>query len=293
MKLLVLGGGGQLGGAFDAAHRADAATSPLAGHEVIRVTRREVDVTDAGAVRRAVEAHAPDAIVNCTAYTDVDGAETDARTALAVNALALRALADVAREADAALVHYSTDFVFDGEATTPYSEEDRARPVSVYGMSKLLGEWFAADAPRAYVLRVESLFGGPQARSSVDRIVQALRDGRPAPVFVDRVVSPSFVDDVVAATLGLLTAPAPPGLYHCVNSGYGTWAEVGQVVADLLGAPADLLTPMSVRDVTMRAQRPVYCALSNAKLGATLGEAMPRWEEAVGRYVARIRGSEE
>src|SRR5690606_20711372 len=98
----------------DPGYRAAAAASPLAGHEVVRVSRRDVDVTDVRAVRRAVEAHRPDAIVNCTAYTDVDGAETDAMTALAVNALAVRGLADVASESGAALVHYGTDFVFDG-----------------------------------------------------------------------------------------------------------------------------------------------------------------------------------
>ncbi len=293
MRLLVLGGGGQLGGAFDPAHWAAAPASPLAGHDVVRVTRRDVDVTDAEAVRQAVSTHAPDAIVNCTAYTDVDGAETDARGALAVNALALRTLAATARDAGAALVHYSTDFVFDGEATAPYTEEDRARPVSVYGMSKLLGEWFAADAPQAYVLRVESLFGGPQARSSVDKIAQALRDGRTAPVFVDRTVSPSFVDDVVTATLGLLTRAAPPGLYHCVNTGHASWADVGEAIANLLGVPASLLKPMSVRDVEMRAQRPVYCALSNAKLAGALGSPMPTWEEAIGRYLTRTGGGEE
>src|SRR5690606_36684113 len=136
MKLHVLGSGGQLGGAFDHAHWAEDPASPLAGHDVVRATRRDEDVTDAESVRQAVSTHVPDTIVNCTAYTDVDGAETDARGALAVNALALRTLAATARVAGAALVHYSTDFVFVGEAATSYTEADRARPVSVYGMSK-------------------------------------------------------------------------------------------------------------------------------------------------------------
>lgn len=287
MKLLILGGAGQLGGAFDAARWPAGEASPLTGHEVVRHTRADTDVTDADAVAEAVRAHRPDAIVNCTAFNDVDGAEDDPTPALTVNALAVRTLARVARDAQVALVHYSTDFVFDGEATAPYTEDDRARPVGVYGMSKLLGEWFALDAPRAYVLRVESLFGGPQARSSVDRIVDALRQGRQAPVFVDRVVSPSFVDDVVAATVGLLDAAAAPGLYHCVNSGQGSWAEVGREVAARLGAAPDLLKETSVRAVTMRARRPVYCALSNARLVQALGRPMPTWQDALTRYLAR------
>lgn len=277
MKVLVFGSAGQLGGTVMA----------TPGHALVGLTRREVDVTDAAAVRDVAEAHRPDVLVNCTAYNNVDGAEDDARTALEVNSFAVRSMAAAARDVGAVFVHYSTDFVFDGDADTPYVETDRARPVGVYGMSKLLGEWLALDAPRAYVLRVESLFGGAHARSSVDRIVQALRDGRETPVFTDRVVSPSYVDDVVAATFDLVARGAAPGLYHCVNTGAASWAEVGRYVAEALGADTRLLRLTSVADVQMRARRPVYCALSNAKLVAALGRPVPTWQDAVGRYLSR------
>ncbi len=275
MRLLVLGAAGQLGSTF--------AGAP--GHEVVGVTRADVDVTRRDALRALVERVAPDVLVNCTAYNNVDGAEDDAATALAVNAFAVRSMAAAAAHVGATLVHYSTDFVFDGEADTPYREEDRPRPVSVYGCSKLLGEWFAQDAPRWYVLRVESLFGGPQARSSVDKIAAALREGRSTPVFVDRVVTPSYVADVRDATLALLARGAPSGLFHCVNSGQGTWADVGREVAELIGADPGLLVETSVRDVTMRARRPVYCALSNEKLSAAIGAPLPTWQDAIARYV--------
>lgn len=276
MRLLVLGATGQLGSTFAGA----------SDHEVIGVTRTDVDVTRRDALLALVERVAPDVLVNCTAYNNVDGAEDDAATALAVNAFAVRSMAAAAAHVGAALVHYSTDFVFDGEADTPYREEDRPRPVSVYGCSKLLGEWFAQDAPRWYVLRVESLFGGPQARSSVDKIAAALREGRSTPVFVDRVVTPSYVADVRDATLALLARGAPSGLFHCVNSGQGTWADVGREVAELIGADPGLLVETSVRDVTMRARRPVYCALSNEKLSAAIGAPLPTWQDAIARYVA-------
>jgi dTDP-4-dehydrorhamnose reductase len=276
MKLLILGAAGQLGGTF-------------AGREdltCVGLTRRDVDVTVHDAVMAAVEDHHPDVVVNCTAYNDVDGAEDDVRGALEVNAFAVRSMAAAAGRVGATLVHYSTDFVFDGEASTPYTEEDRARPVSVYGASKLLGEWFALDAPRAYVLRVESLFGGPAARSSVDRIVSALRDGRTAPVFVDRIVSPSYVEDVVDATIALLRRQADGGVYHCVNRGAAPWADVGSYVATVLGAAPDRLRPTSVRDVTTRARRPVYCALDPTRLETAIGRPMPTWQHALDRYLA-------
>jgi dTDP-4-dehydrorhamnose reductase len=278
MKLLVVGAAGQLGSTLVEAP----------GHEVVGVTRADVDVTQHDAVLDLVQRVRPDAIVNCTAYNDVDGAEGDAATALAVNAFAVRSMAAAAARTGATLVHYGTDFVFDGDADTPYAEEDRTRPISVYGCSKLLGEWFAQDAPRWYVLRVESLFGGPQARSSVDKIAAALREGRRAPVFSDRVVTPSYVADVRDATLALLGRDVPSGVFHCVNSGQGTWADVGRHVASLLGADPALLTLTSVRDVTLRARRPIYCALSNAKLAAAIGAPLPTWQDAITRYVRTL-----
>src|SRR5690606_15872637 len=121
----------------------------------------------------------PDVIINCSAYNLVDQAEDDAPAALAVNGFAVLNLARAAREAGAMLVHYGTDFVFDGRSTEPYTETDRPVPESTYGMSKLLGEWFAAEAPRHYVLRVESLFGGTRAKSSIDKILDAILAGEP------------------------------------------------------------------------------------------------------------------
>lgn len=276
MKLMVVGAAGQLGSTF----------ADVTGHEVVGLTRADVDVSDHEALVAAAERLRPDVLVNCTAYNNVDGAEDDAATALAVNAFAVRSMATAARAVGATFVHYSTDFVFDGEASTPYTEEDRARPVSVYGSSKLLGEWFAQDAPRWYVLRVESLFGGRQARSSVDKIAAALRAGRSTPVFADRIVTPSYVSDVRDATLDLLARDTPSGLFHCVNSGMGTWADVGRHIAQLVGADEALLTLTSVKDVKLRAQRPVYCALSNAKLAAAVGHPLPSWQDAIARYVS-------
>jgi dTDP-4-dehydrorhamnose reductase len=277
MKVLVTGAAGQLGQAI--------VKSLAAGYDVTAWTRDTVDLTSYPKVLEQVRRLAPAAIFNCAAYNNVDGAEDQQETALEINAFVVRTLARAAADLGAIFMHYGTDFVFSGTASTPYTELDRPEPQSVYAQSKLVGEWMAADAPRHYVLRVESLFGGPHMRSSTDRIADAVLRGQPAPVFVDRVVSPSFVADVVEASVHLLTTQPAFGVYHCVNSGHATWYEVGREIARVLGKPDASLKQVSVRDVVLKASRPQFAALSNAKL-AQAGFAMPPWQDAIARYLA-------
>lgn len=277
MKVLVTGAGGQLGSAM---------ASRFAGaHTVTAMTRADVDLTDHAAVMAVIQRARPQAIINCASYNDVDGAEREQQRAFAVNAFVPRTLARAAEAVDAVLVHYSTDFVYSGTAAQPYAEDDQPEPQSVYAQSKLTGEWLAADWRRHYVLRVESLFGGTLAKSSVDRIVAAVRNGVEAPVFFDRVTSPSYLEDVIAATEHLLHADAPFGLYHCVNSGHATWLELGREIARVLGKPDTTLKPVSVDAVALRARRPRFAALSNRKLAAA-GYAMPTWQDAIARHLS-------
>jgi dTDP-4-dehydrorhamnose reductase len=279
MRIAVAGARGQLGAAIVHAF--------ATGHDVIPLGHEDVDIADDRAVASAMERLRPDAIINCAAYNDVDGAEDHPIDALNVNAFGVRALAAGAAAVGAVFVHYGSDFVFDGTAATPYSEDDRPNPRSVYAASKMLGEWFAADAPRWYVLRVESLFGqvpgGRPARGSVAAIVKKLLAGEEAVVFVDRTVSPTYIVDAAHATRHLIERAAPFGLYHCVNSGDGTWQDVALEIARQLGVEPRLV-PVRMADVSLRAQRPQYCALSNRKLAAA-GFAMPPWQDAIARYV--------
>ena len=276
MKVLVTGAAGQLGATIAAGWSAKA--------DVVPVTRAALDIADARAVGAFVARERAAVIVNCAAYNDVDGAEDHAVEAIRVNALAVRALARAAADAGAVFVHYGTDFVFDGRSERPYTEADEPAPQSVYASSKLLGEWFAADAPSHYVLRVESLFGGTQRRSTVDRIADTIRAGQPARVFTDRTVTPSYVDDVSDATWRLLDSRASFGVYHCVNSGVTTWHDLAQEIGRCLGVEPNLV-PVKMADVPMRARRPQRAALSNAKL-ADAGITMPRWDDALGRYLS-------
>ena len=275
MRVVVTGAAGQLGAAI--------ARSFEEEHDICRLTREELDLADTAGIEPWIRSERPDVVINCAAHNLVDQAEEDALPALTVNALAVRALARGCASVGATFVHYSTDFVFDGTADRPYAEDDAPNPRSAYAMSKLLGEWFARDPAKHYVLRVESLFGGARRRSSTDLIVDGLLAGREVPVFVDRTVSPSYVVDVAAATRALLREGSPPGLYHCVNSGSTTWENLALEAARMLGVPARL-RGLRTADTPMRAQRPVFSVLSNAKL-AGLGIAMPAWQDALGRYL--------
>jgi dTDP-4-dehydrorhamnose reductase len=275
---LVLGAGGQLG---------EAMSMQLAQrHEVVARTRRDLDVTDSEAVSEAVASICPDVIVNCAAYTDVDGAQQDPVAALDANAWAVRTLSRAADEIDATLVHFSTDFVFDGEGDRPYREEDEPNPRGTYAASKLLGEWFAAEAPQHYVLRVESLFGGPRAKSSIDRILDGLLAGVPVRAFADRTVSPSYVDDVVEATSALIDRRAPYGLYHCVNTGWTTWAALAHELARRIDRADAAIVAVPMAEACLPTPRPQFAALSNEKLAA-VGVAMPTWQDALERYLAQ------
>jgi dTDP-4-dehydrorhamnose reductase len=278
-RVMITGAGAQLASSISAAFN---------DREVIAHTRSTLDVTDPRAVAAAIAAAEPALIINCAAFNDVDGAEDRPLEALAVNAFAVRSLARAAEACGATLVHYSSDFVIDREASEPHSEDVRPSPRSTYAASKLLGEWFALAAPGAFVLRVESLFGSPAGwtgrTGTLEKIIEGLEQGREVRVFTDRIVSPSYTHDVAAATRYLVANHAVPGLYHCVNSGHATWHDVASEAAALLRVEPRLV-PITTDQISMKAPRPRYCALSTRKLAAA-GFEMPSWRDALQRWLA-------
>jgi dTDP-4-dehydrorhamnose reductase len=280
MKVLVTGAAGHLGPAI--------VEEFAARHEVVALARRDLDITNRADVQKTIERLRPDAIINCAAYNDVDAAQRDPSAALDVNAFGVIALAAAAAASDAAFVHFSTDFVFDGNSDRPYVETDQPRPLSFYGCTKLLGERFAEDAPRHYVLRLESIFGGPTAGTSardgsLGTIVRKLRAGEETAVFTDRTVSPGYAPDIARATRVLIEEGAAPGLYHCVNSGAATWDTIAREAASILGVQPKL-KPLTLDAIKLEAPRPRYCALNPAKLAAA-GAAMRPWKEALREWL--------
>jgi dTDP-4-dehydrorhamnose reductase len=278
--VVVTGAGGRLGGTL-------AGELTSAGHQVTGLRRSDLDITDVTQVKRTIVGLKPDAILNCTAYNAVDAAESEPGLAFAVNAHGPSALADAALEIGAWLVHYGTDFVFDGRTSEPYAEEAPTNPLSIYGASKLAGEQEVRRVPQHYILRVESLFGGCVAagqRATIDYIADTLSADGIVRALVDRTVSPSSVHDVVRTTRTLIERGAPFGTYHCVASGCTTWYELAGEIARYLGV-VDRVVPVSVDDVKTAAVRPRFCALSNRKLLA-LGVDLPTWQEALYDHLA-------
>lgn len=276
LRIVVLGAGGQLGEALVREMR-------KGGHEVVALTRAAQDVTQRLTVLDRVAKLRPEIVVNATAL-GVDASEDDPRAALAVNAFAVRTLADVARTCDATLVHFSSDYVFDGAATAPYRETDRPNPLNVYGATKLLGEHYAQGAPRWAVLRVESMFGIPGGKGTIDKMIAEARTGRTLTAFYDRKVSPAHFDDVAAATRRLVEKKAPSGIWHCVNSGFASWQEIALEIVRLAASPSNVI-PASIERSGLRVARPLFTALSNEKL-ANAGIELPSWQNALARAVA-------
>ena len=248
-RALVTGAGGQLGSDLLA----------VLGPSARGVTRAELDVTDEAAVRRAVRD--ADVVLNAAAWTDVDGAETAEGAAYAVNATAPALLAAAARESGARLVHVSTDYVFAGDATTPYDVTDPTDPRSAYGRTKLAGERAVLDAG-GYVVRTAWVYGAT-GRNFVKTMAALERQRETLTVVDDQRGSPTWSYDLATGLAELARSDAPPGVYHCTNTGEATWCDLARAVFEELGADPARVMPCKTEDFPRPAPRPAYSVLSD------------------------------
>ena len=281
MKVLVTGAAGQLGREMVRV----AGTAVVAG-----LVRADLDVSDSAAVHEAVAGLRPDVVVNCAAWTDVDGCELDPERAQTVNADAVGFLAEACDEVGAHLVHVSTDYVFNGEASTPYGEDHPTDPVNAYGASKLAGEVAAgagATVVRSTWLQPADLPG------MVGRVIDSLEAGVPIRVMDDRRACPTFVADLVPVILRL-GAERVTGVVHATNAGVTSWHGFAREVARASGNDPDLLVPVSEADldVSRPACRPTYSALDNTVLRGLGWEPMRHHRDAIAAVVARIMAAE-
>ena len=281
MKVLLIGAHGQLGSDIRRLWSE-------AGDDIIPAVRPQVDVTDAAAVESAIASVRPDLVINTAAYHRVEECETQAALAFQVNATAVRDLAAICARNAATLVHFSTDYVFGGERSEPWLETDRPKPLSVYGTSKLAGEYMALSASdRVFVVRTCGLFGhaGSSGKGGnfVETMLRKANAGDSLRVVSDQVLTPTATADLARGLRRLVQTDAF-GLYHMTCEGQCSWFEFTQAIFELAGLKADL-SPVSSAAFASPVKRPSYSVLSKRKLG-TLGITMPHWRDALAGYLS-------
>jgi dTDP-4-dehydrorhamnose reductase len=299
MKIVILGAGGRLGAALLREYRDK--------FDVAGFNHTQLDLSDLGAVREKLRNTSFDILINAAGFTKVDVCETQPDRAFLINAQAPRVVAEICDEKDARLIHFSTDYVFDGAKREPYTEEDQASPISVYGESKLAGENnVLAAKSQNLVVRVSWVFG-PDRPSFIDAMVQQAQENDEVDAVADKFSTPTYTLDI-AAMLGRILdvwsrrAPAPDGLgagrfhgiLHFANAGQCSWREYAQWAVDCCheaGLPlkAKTIGERKLRDMTnWIAHRPVYSVLSSAKYTKLTGISPRTWREAVSDYITRF-----
>ncbi len=257
------------------------------GYSVCGLDRASVDITDAAAVERCLADLDPYAVLNAAAYNQVDIAEKEPQAAFLVNGLAVRNLAIACRQVDAVLVHFSTDYVFDGMAGRPYTEEDATHPLGAYAVSKLAGEAYAQaylDSP--LIVRTSGVFGTGALKTArgnfIELMLRLAKSGQPIRVVEDHVASPTFAPLLAARTADLIER----GLRGVFHAGGGTpisWFEFARLIFQAAGLRPELRAT-NAWEYRTAARRPSYSALSNAKMERAGIEPMPPLAEAVRRY---------
>ncbi|MFB7357922.1 dTDP-4-dehydrorhamnose reductase [Streptomyces gardneri] len=280
-KTLVTGAGGMLGRDVTAALRA-------AGHRVVPLPHGRLDITSSAAVRDALWAHAPDAVVNCAAFVDVDAAETNEATALRINGDGVRHLATACAETRTRLLHVSTDYVFAGDSGAPYAENAPADPRTAYGRTKLAGERAVLELlpHTGTVVRTAWLYGsgGSHFVATVARLAHAAESGgwpRPIGVVDDQRGQPTWTWDVSVRIAELLGRSPIPGVLHATNGGEATWYGLAREVVALLGLDPELVRPIGSEELGRPAVRPARSTLSHERWAREGFSPMRHWRAAL------------
>ena len=281
MRCALIGVTGQLG--FDLARTFD-----LPG-ELIRLTHADLDLLETGAIARVLRDVRPTHVVNAAAYNLVDRAEDERERAFALNAEAVGTLAETCEVLGATLVHFSTDYVFDGAKTSAYTESDAPAPLSVYAESKLAGERLAlARCRRAFVIRVCGLYGVAQSATAgrtnfVETMLRLAGQGQALRVVRDQVLTPSYTLDLAPKVWRVLARGAP-GLYHLANAGQTSFYDFAREIFRLSGLTPSL-TPVTAAEYGARARRPPYSVMARTRLAALGEDDLRPWQAALAAYL--------
>jgi dTDP-4-dehydrorhamnose reductase len=262
------------------------------GYGVLAWDRASVDITDAAAVEQALAGYEPQVVFNAAAYNQVDVAEKEPQAAFLVNALAVRNLALACRQVDSQFIHYSTDYVFDGTADRPYTEDDMPHPLGAYAVSKLGGELYArAYLENALVVRTSGVYGPgglTTARGNfVELMLRLAASKNPIRVVEDHVATPTYAPALASRTVDLV-AKNCSGIFHIGGGEPISWFAFARTIFEAAGLAPEL-TPTNEREYRTPARRPRYSALSNAKMEKAGVAAMPKVRDAVAAYF-RKRG---
>ncbi len=274
MKFLITGANGQLAREFLGA---------LADYQVKALTKDQLDVANMQAVLDVVSSCKPDVILNCSAYNLVDKAENDLDAALLVNADGVKNLASVSRKYHALLVHYSTDYVFDGTKDGFYTEDDLPNPINNYGKSKLAGEKVLLEETDNFLLFRTSWVFGPGKQNFLYKLAEWAKTNRVLRIVYDQLSIPTYTEDIVWITM-LAIRNGLKGMYHLTNSGYASRYEAARYILQQLGMD-NLVLPVSSEHFPAAAKRPFFSALSNSKLSKELGINIPQWWDGIDRFV--------
>ena len=296
MKIVILGTGGRLGAVLEREYREK--------HDLAGFNHAELDLANLDDVRRKLGAMNFDVLINAAAFTNVDACETERDRAFLINAEAPGVLAEICNEKDAKLIHFSTDYVFDGEKRAPYTEEDQANPISAYGDSKLAGEKTVLAAEDGHlVVRVSWVFG-PDRPSFIDAMIKRAQQDEKIDAISDKFSTPTYTHDIAEMLPQFFDRAVAGGILHFANAGKCTWQEYAQWALDCCrdaGIPLKARTvgELKLSEMTRLrqgyggsapwvARRPVYSVLSTAKYTEQTGTAPRAWREAVNDYITRF-----
>jgi len=279
VKILLTGRNGQVG------YELERALAPLG--EVIALDRARLDLSDPTAIQHVVRDARPEVIVNAAAYTAVDRAESEPALAGAVNAVAPGVFAEEARRCGALLVHYSTDYVFDGEKQTPYVEDDAASPINAYGKTKLEGERaIQASGCRSLILRTSWVYG-PRGHNFLKTVLRLARERSELRMVDDQIGAPTSSAAIALATVEMLGRTGPEGLFHMTASGETSWRGFAEAIVARNHLQVRVVGITS-QDYPTPARRPRNSLLDNGKLKSAYGLALGSWQHQLDEVVAQV-----
>ena len=257
--------------------------------ELIRRDLPELDITDIACVRRDIKAAAPDVVINCAAYTAVDKAEEEEAICHAVNAIGAGNLATACRESDIRLIHISTDFVFDGQSNSPYTETDKTNPISVYGKTKLAGENLIRQEMDDYLIIRTSWLYGSHGNNFVKTISRIAAERDTLGIVYDQTGTPTYTKDLAEAIINLISIQAKPGIYHFSNEGLCSWYDFAFEILNILRLKGETLklkelTPILSKEYLTAAARPAYSVMDKAKYKKVTTKTIPHWRDGLLRY---------